>query len=164
MIRFFAMDVDGTLTDGGIYLDGQGTEWKRFDVRDGLGLAKLRASGIAVCIISGRYSEVTKKRAEELGVDMVHQDVKDKLSVLQSVAEEAGLSREEVAYIGDDDNDAECLRWAKIGFAPRDAQPAARQAADVVTETSGGHGAVREAVERILQELRAEEGSWGNKV
>ncbi|MFP4481748.1 MAG: KdsC family phosphatase [Thermovirgaceae bacterium] len=161
MIRLFAMDVDGTLTDGGIYLDGQGAEWKRFDVRDGLGIAKLQAAGVAVYIISGRYSTVTKKRAEELGVKSVHQDVKNKLGLLQNLAEKAGFSCMEVAYIGDDDNDAECLAWAGMGFAPRDARPAARQAADVVTEASGGHGAVREAIERILKDLR--ETSWENK-
>jgi 3-deoxy-D-manno-octulosonate 8-phosphate phosphatase (KDO 8-P phosphatase) len=164
MIRLFVMDVDGTLTDGGLYLDGQGTEWKRFDVRDGLGLAKLRAAGVTLCIISGRYSAVTQRRAEELGVDLVHQGVGDKLAILQRVAEEAGVPRPDVAYIGDDDNDAECLRWAGAGFAPSDAQPAARQAADVVTDAPGGRGAVREAIERILQELWAEEGSWDGRV
>lgn len=158
MIRLFAMDVDGTLTDGGIYLDDQGGEWKRFDVRDGFGIAKLRNAGVTVCIISGRYSPVTKRRALELGIDMVRQDVEDKLGLLRDFAEEVGVCNTEVAYIGDDENDVECIRWAGMGFAPRDAQPAARQAADVVTEATGGNGAVREAVERILETFPAEEG------
>jgi 3-deoxy-D-manno-octulosonate 8-phosphate phosphatase (KDO 8-P phosphatase) len=157
MIRFFAMDVDGTLTDGGIYLDGQGGEWKRFDVRDGFGIAKLRNAGITVCIISGRYSPVTQRRALELGIELVRQDIKDKLGLLQDLAEEVGVCDSEVAYIGDDDNDAECIRWAGTGFAPRDAQPAALEAADMVTEATGGNGAVREAVERILETLQVEE-------
>jgi 3-deoxy-D-manno-octulosonate 8-phosphate phosphatase (KDO 8-P phosphatase) len=143
MIRFFAMDVDGTLTDGGIYLDGQGGEWKRFDVRDGFGIAKLRNAGITVCIISGRYSPVTQRRALELGIELVRQDIKDKLGLLQDLAEEVGVCDSEVAYIGDDDNDAECIRWAGTGFAPRDAQPAALEAADMVTEATGATGAVR---------------------
>jgi 3-deoxy-D-manno-octulosonate 8-phosphate phosphatase (KDO 8-P phosphatase) len=158
MIRLFAMDVDGTLTDGGIYLDDQGGEWKRFDVRDGFGIAKLRNAGVTVCIISGRYSPVTKRRALELGIDMVRQDVEDKLGLLRDFAEEVGVCNTEVAYIGDDENDVECIRWAGMGFAPRDAQPAARQAADVVTEATGGNGAVREAVERILETFPVEEG------
>jgi 3-deoxy-D-manno-octulosonate 8-phosphate phosphatase (KDO 8-P phosphatase) len=152
------MDVDGTLTDGGIHLDDQGGEWKRFDVRDGFGIAKLRNAGVTVCIISGRYSPVTKRRALELGIDMVRQDVEDKLGLLRDFAEEVGVCNTEVAYIGDDENDVECIRWAGMGFAPRDAQPAARQAADVVTEATGGNGAVREAVERILETFPVEEG------
>jgi 3-deoxy-D-manno-octulosonate 8-phosphate phosphatase (KDO 8-P phosphatase) len=158
MIRLFAMDVDGTLTDGGIYLDDQGGEWKRFDVRDGFGIAKLRNAGITVCIISGRYSPVTQRRALELGIDIVRQDVEDKLGFLRDFAEEVGVCSTEVAYIGDDENDVECIRWAGMGFAPRDAQPAAREAADVVTEATGGNGAVREAVERILETFPVEEG------
>lgn len=158
MIRLFAMDVDGTLTDGGIYLDDQGGEWKRFDVRDGFGIAKLRNAGVTVCIISGRYSPVTKRRALELGIDIVRQDVEDKLGLLRDFAEEVGVCNTEVAYIGDDENDVECIRWAGMGFAPRDAQPAAREAADVVTEATGGNGAVREAVERILETFPVEEG------
>lgn len=158
MIRLFAMDVDGTLTDGGIYLDDRGGEWKRFDVRDGFGIAKLRNAGITVCIISGRYSPVTKRRALELGIDIVRQDVEDKLGLLRDFAEEVGFCNTEVAYIGDDENDVECIRWAGMGFAPRDAQPAAREAADVVTEATGGNGAVREAAERILETFPVEEG------
>lgn len=159
MIRLFVMDVDGTLTDGGIYLDGQGAEWKRFDVGDGLGAAKLRAAGVTACIISGRFSAVTGRRAAELGIDMVYQDVKDKLGLLKDLAEKTGTGRPEIAYIGDDDNDSDCIRWAGLGFAPGDAQPAAKEAADVVTVSPGGHGAVREAIEVVLRSLEAEEGS-----
>ncbi|MGC9490022.1 MAG: KdsC family phosphatase [Thermovirgaceae bacterium] len=158
MIRLFAMDVDGTLTDGAIYLDDQGGEWKRFDVRDGFGIAKLRNAGVMVCFLSGRYSPVTQRRALELGIDIVRQDVEDKLDFLRDFAEEVGVCNMEVAYIGDDENDVECIRWAGMGFAPRDAQPAARQAADVVTEATGGNGAVREAVERILETFPVENG------
>jgi 3-deoxy-D-manno-octulosonate 8-phosphate phosphatase (KDO 8-P phosphatase) len=89
---------------------------------------------------------------------MVRQDVEDKLGLLRDFAEEVGVCNTEVAYIGDDENDVECIRWAGMGFAPRDAQPAARQAADVVTEATGGNGAVREAVERILETFPVEEG------
>lgn len=159
MIRLFAMDVDGTLTDGGIYLDGSGAEWKRFDVRDGLGIAKLKSAGVEVCIISGRFSAVTQKRAQELGIDEVHQDVRHKLGFLKELAKERGIAPSEIAYIGDDDNDAECLKWSGRGFAPSDAQAAARDAADVVTNARGGFGAVREAIEQILMSREAEEDS-----
>ena len=150
MIRLFVMDVDGTMTDGAVFLDGEGGEFKRFDVRDGLGVARLKASGVKPAIISGRCSAVTDRRARELGIAIVVQGAKDKLSELRRLAAELGLSSEEIAYIGDDANDRECIAWAGRGFAPSDARPEAKEAADVVTEASGGYGAVRDAVEDIL--------------
>ena len=150
MIKLFVMDVDGTMTDGAVFLDGDGGEFKRFDVRDGLGVARLTASGVRTAIISGRHSAVTERRAKELGIGIVVQGVKDKLSELTRLVAEMGLSPEEIAYIGDDVNDRECIAWAGRGFAPSDARPEAREAADVVTEAPGGYGAVRDAVEDIL--------------
>ncbi|HBG13931.1 MAG TPA: HAD family hydrolase [Synergistaceae bacterium] len=150
MIRLFVMDVDGTMTDGAVFLDGEGREFKRFDVKDGLGVAMLTASGVRTAIISGRYSAVTDRRAKELGIDMVVQGVKDKLSELKRLAAEIGLGPEEIAYIGDDVNDRECIFWAGRGFAPSDARHEAKEAADVVTEARGGFGAIRDAAEDIL--------------
>ncbi len=150
MIRLFVMDVDGTMTDGAVFLDGEGGEFKRFDVRDGLGVARLTASGVKPAIISGRCSTVTDRRARELGIAIVVQGAKDKLSELRRLAAELGLSPEEIAYIGDDANDRECIAWAGRGFAPSDARSEAKEAADVVTESPGGYGAVRDAVEDIL--------------
>lgn len=151
MIRLFVMDVDGTMTDGAVYLDGSGGEFKRFDVRDGLGIARLIRSGVTAAIISGRRSAVTERRAEELGIGIVLQGIADKLAALKGLAAEVSLPFSDIAYIGDDVNDLSCIKWAGTGFAPSDARPEARAAADIVTSASGGYGAVREAVEHILE-------------
>ncbi|MDO9508513.1 MAG: HAD hydrolase family protein [Thermovirgaceae bacterium] len=151
MIKLFVMDVDGTMTDGAVYLDGGCGEFKRFDVRDGLGIARLIRSGVRAAIISGRESAVTERRAKELGIGVVLQGVGDKLAVLKSLAAEMSLESRDIAYIGDDVNDCSCIAWAGTGFAPSDARTEAREAADVVVEAPGGFGAVREAVEHILE-------------
>lgn len=115
MIKLFAMDVDGTLTDGGIILHGSGGESKRFDVQDGLGIVRLQAAGVEVAFVSGRRSPATLRRAEDLGVRVCRQGVKDKLAALQDLAKDRGLRPSEVAFVGDDLNDVACLRWAGWG-------------------------------------------------
>ena len=157
MIKLFVMDVDGTMTDGAVYLDGTGGEFKRFDVRDGLGIAMAMRQGIGTAIISGRESAVTSRRAEELGISKVLQGIKDKRKALGQIAEEMSLDRSEIAYMGDDANDAECLEWAGMGFAPSDSRQEALEAADVVVPSRGGYGAVRDAVEIILSGRGASE-------
>jgi 3-deoxy-D-manno-octulosonate 8-phosphate phosphatase (KDO 8-P phosphatase) len=161
MIKLFVMDVDGTMTDGGILVDGCGNEWKRFDVKDGMGIARLKKSGVEVCIISGRPSKATAARAEELGITRVYQGVDDKLALLKSIAEEMGLTPSEIAYIGDDVNDVPCLEWVGLGFAPSDALLEAQRASDVVTPSRGGYGAVRDAAEFVLQKNQSEGTSKG---
>ncbi len=151
MIKLFAMDVDGTLTDGGIYMDGNGGEMKRFDVQDGQGIALLLKSGVKVAFISGRYSAPTQKRAEDLKITRCLNGVKDKLSELKKIAAEMGATREETAYAGDDLPDVGCINWAGLGIAVANASPEAAQAADVVTRRSGGMGAVRECSDMIIK-------------
>jgi len=150
MIRLFVMDVDGTMTDGAVYLDGSGGEFKRFDVRDGLGIAMLTSSGVRAAIISGRESAVTSRRASELKIDVVLQGIGDKLEALKKLAADLFLDRAEIAYIGDDVNDVSCIAWAGVGYSPSDARPEVREEADIITSAPGGYGAVREAVEHIL--------------
>lgn len=150
MIKLVALDVDGTLTDGGVYLDGAGAEFKRFDIQDGMGLVLLRRAGVRVAIISGRFSQATEGRARELGVELLYNGVGDKLPVLQALAEELGLKPEEISFVGDDVNDLDCLRWAGLGIAVANGRPEVRDAADRVTEARGGYGAVREASELVL--------------
>lgn len=154
-IRLLVLDVDGTLTDGKIYLDGSGGEFKRFDVHDGMGIAMLREEGVKTAFLSGRHSEATARRAEELGIDLLFNGVRDKLPMLETLMSELGISQEEVAYMGDDVNDAECLRAVGMSFAPSDATSGAKAAADVVTVARGGEGAVREAAELILMQNAA---------
>ncbi len=150
MIRLIAMDVDGTLTDGGIYL-GADLELKRFDVQDGLGLVRFRAQGGTIAMISGRFSPASQRRAQELGFDFVRNGVKDKLPELQEIAAQLGITAQETAYIGDDLNDRDCILWAGLGAAVANAVEEVKAVADVVTSRGGGHGAVRELVELVLR-------------
>ena len=151
MIKLFAMDVDGTLTDGGIYMDGAANEIKRFDVQDGQGIAMLLQSGVKIIFISGRYSAPTQRRADDLKITRCINGVKDKLPVLQKIAAEFAISAEETAYAGDDLPDIECLRWAGLGFAVANARPEVADAANRVTRAFGGHGAIRECADMILK-------------
>lgn len=145
-----AMDVDGTMTDGGFYMNGE-TEFKKFDVRDGYGIAEMMRRGIEVAFVSGRYSPATDARAKNLGVTKVFNGASDKLNALMSLAGELGLSESEVAFIGDDAPDIPCIKWAGLGMAVGDARPEVKEAADVVLGSRGGEGAVREAAEYILE-------------
>lgn len=145
------MDVDGTMTDGGIIIDEDGREIKRFDVRDGYGIAALRRSGVEVAIISGRPSKCVRHRAKELGISRVELEIKDKLPVMKAIAEELGISQEECAFIGDDIPDLECVEWCGLGIAVADADPALASAADWIAPRRGGHGAIRDAADHILR-------------
>ena len=151
MIKLFALDVDGTLTDGGVYMDGSGGEFKRFDIRDGYGLAELLASGVKVVFISGRYSAATQQRAEDLKITACINGTKDKLSDLIRIAEGSKIAQSETAYAGDDVPDIGCIKWAGIGMAVADACGEVLSAADWISSKSGGHGAVRECAEHILK-------------
>ena len=153
-IRLLALDVDGTLTDGGIYLDGSGNEYKRFDVRDGMGIALLRKGGVEIALISGRFSAATERRAAELQITRLFNGVSEKLPILRALTEELGISLEETAYMGDDVNDLECLHAAGLALVPSDGVEEARGAADMITPSRAGHGAVRDAAEFILAENR----------
>lgn len=147
MYRLFAMDVDGTLTDGGVYVGSNGDEFKRFDIQDGMGIALFRKAGGKVALISGRRSGATERRARELNVDFLVNGTHDKLTELKNIAAGLGISADEVIYAGDDVNDIECARWAGLGVAVANAVSALKREAGRVTERSGGAGAVREIVE-----------------
>lgn len=156
--RLLAMDVDGTLTDGGVFIDAAGNEFKRFDIQDGMGIALFRKAGGKVAWISGRFSPVTELRARELHVDFLANGAAEKLPVLQKIAAEAGVSAEEVIFIGDDVNDRECVRWSGLGVAVANAVPGLKTSARHVTQRRGGNGAIREVVDMILAP-QAEEAS-----
>lgn len=159
VIRLFVMDVDGTLTDGGVSFDSSGVESKRYHIQDGMGIKILQAQGVEVAFLSGRHSESTSARAADLGIALCVQGVRDKLPVLTRWATERGLSPEEVAYMGDDLPDLECLRWSGFGVAPCDARPEVLREARYVTPSRSGFGAVRDACDRIvLENLREGEG------
>lgn len=149
-IRLFAMDVDGVLTDGSIYVATDGSEAKRFSVIDGLGIVRLHRLGIATAWISGRHSDATAHRAAELAVPHVILGRNDKREALMELATRLGFSQAEVCYMGDDDIDAPAINWAGIGATVPDALPAALAAADYVAGRKGGSGAVRDVCEKII--------------
>lgn len=151
MYRLLAMDVDGTLTDGGVYLSAGGDEFKRFDIQDGMGVALFRKAGGKVALISGRYSMATEIRARQLDVDYLVNGTADKLVSLQKIADKIGVNASEVVYAGDDLNDIDCARWAGLGVAVANAVPEMKATADLTTERSGGAGAIREIVDHILK-------------
>ena len=151
MIKLFALDVDGTLTDGGIYMDGAGNELKRFDVQDGQGIVQLLKSGVKVVFISGRYSAPTQQRADNLKVTRCINGTDDKLRDLSSIAAAWGITAAETAYAGDDTPDIECVKWSGLGIAVSNAHPSVAACADFVTERTGGRGAVRECADYIMK-------------
>ena len=149
-IRLFAMDVDGILTDGGVYVGSDGAELKRFYIPDGLGLAQLRDRGLALAWISGRASGATLRRAAELKIPHVVQGRRDKLAALTEVATALGLALGQCVYMGDDVIDAPAIAAAGIGVSVPHGAPAALAAADHVTRRAGGNGAVREICDLLL--------------
>lgn len=155
-IRAFVLDVDGVLTDGRLYYFEDGSEAKVMHVRDGLGLQLVRAAGLGVAIISGRASPIIERRAAELGIEIVLQGIKDKVAAFDEVLTQLGVTDDLVAYIGDDLPDLPLLSRAGLSFAPADAASEVRTSVDVVLRSNGGHGAVREACERLLKSR----GAW----
>jgi 3-deoxy-D-manno-octulosonate 8-phosphate phosphatase (KDO 8-P phosphatase) len=150
-LRLLAMDVDGVLTDGTIYLGNEGEELKGFDVKDGLGIRLACEAGLILAFVTGRTSRIVERRARELGVSEVVQGTRRKDEALRRLAEKYGLSWEEVGFIGDDWNDWPALEWAGCTFAPADAFEDIRRNVDWVTSSPGGRGAVREVIELILR-------------
>lgn len=151
MIKLFALDVDGTLTDGGVYMDGHGGEFKRFDIQDGYGLVSLLRSGVKVVFISGRHSLSTQQRADDLKITRCINGTSDKLADLKAMAIEWGIDSDEIAYAGDDMPDLECIAWSGLGMAVANAAPELLAAAAWTSPRSGGHGGVRDCADYILQ-------------
>jgi 3-deoxy-D-manno-octulosonate 8-phosphate phosphatase (KDO 8-P phosphatase) len=150
-VKLVALDVDGTLTDGGIFYSASGDELRRFHVHDGLVFALARGVGLEFVWISGRRSELVLRRAKELKIQRVEQGVRDKDAALRTIASDYKLALEEIAFIGDDLNDLPAIAIAGVSLAPADAVPAVLATVDLVLTKNGGNGAVREAVEQILR-------------
>ena len=150
-VQLLISDVDGVLTDGSITYTGSGEEIKSFSVLDGLGIKLLMEAGIRFCIISARSSGATKRRAEELGVDLLFQGVEQKLPLLKSLLNEFGLSPEEVAYVGDDLVDLPLLRSVGLAITVPNCAKELRDFCHYMTKAMGGKGAIREVAELILK-------------
>lgn len=143
-IRLLALDSDGVLTDGGVYMLEDGTEFRRFDIKDGLALKRLMACGIQVAIISTSIATPVAHRAARLGITHIFLGVEDKLETLQRLCAELGLTLDQVAYMGDDLTDLPVLNAVGFPCAPSDAVAEVRCSALHVTSALGGRGAVRE--------------------
>ncbi len=154
-IRLLALDVDGVLTDNGLWIGlvrDVPPEFKRFDIRDGLGLVLLRGSGIAALWVSARPSPATRIRAAELGVDdLLQLDGRPKLDALGAVLSDRGIAWSEVAYVGDDLADLAVMQRAGLPLTVPDAVPEIQAVAAGVTRARGGQGAVREIIEALLR-------------
>lgn len=148
-IKLFAMDVDGVLTDGGMFYSEAGEVLKKFNTRDGMGIELLRKKGIIPAIITKEKSEIVLKRAEKLKVEEVYIGVEDKLEVVKRLIKKYNLSFELVAYIGDDINDIPLLKKVGLSCCPFDAVDEVKKIANYVCKTKGGEGAVREVVDII---------------
>lgn len=149
-IRALIVDVDGTLTDGGMYYGPEGESLKKFNTRDARGLARLRERGIRVGVISGERSPAVTTRMQKLGISDYHQGIEDKAGALQRMADSWGISLVEIAYVGDDTGDLACLRRVGLSCCPSDAVQEVRASVDHVCSRPGGAGAVREVCELIL--------------
>src|SRR5256885_2604893 len=154
-IRIVALDVDGVLTDGGIYLGAQDTqpiELKRYDIQDGLGIHLMQKAGIRVAIVTGRVSESVRLRAAELGIDDVAQDAQAlKLPAFLAMLDRHGIAPSEAAFIGDDFPDMAVLRLVGMPVAVANAVPEIKDVCTVQLARGGGAGAVREFAEMLLK-------------
>ena len=149
-IKLLALDVDGVLTDGSIYISPAGEVFKGFNAKDGMGISCALRSGLQIAVITGRQSPIVERRCEELGITLLQQGVKDKRLALQQMAQKLGLVREEIAYMGDDLNDIPAFKASGLNLVPADAAIEVLAVADIITKASGGRGAVREAITMIL--------------
>ena len=156
MIKLVLLDVDGTLTDGGIYRGNNGEELKRFNVKDGYAIVNAQKLGIEFGIITGRKSELVEIRSNELKIKYLYQGISEKTVILEEIMQKTGLEKEEIAYTGDDLNDILIMKQSGLTGAPKDAADEVIQIVDFVSEKNGGSGAVREFVEYILKK----DGKW----
>lgn len=150
-IEMLALDVDGVLTDGTLVIHADGSESKCFSSLDGHGIRMWKRAGLDVALISGRASEPTLRRAEQLQIEHVFQDCHYKLPVLEKLLEQTGLPPEKVAFIGDDLTDLPVIRYVGFGVAVANSVAEVKRYADYVTVRPGGQGAVREVIEHILR-------------
>lgn len=155
-IKYFVMDVDGTLTDGKIYMGAEGEVFKAFDIKDGCGIHNiLLPSGIVPVIITGRSSRILENRCRELGISEVYQGVEKKTEKLKEILLKNGCEYHQAAYIGDDINDLSCMEMIKSAGGmvgcPADAAKEVKEIADFISSRCGGCGAVREFIEWVLE-------------
>src|SRR6266540_66369 len=159
-IKLLLLDVDGVLTDGSILVHADGSESKQFNIRDGAGIVWAQRAGLSIGLLSARLADATSVRAAQLGITIVSQGSADKLAGYEQILTDAGLTDEQVGYMGDDLQDLPVLRRAGFSAAPADAAPEVRAEVQWVSSSGGGRGAVRECIEHVLRA----QGSWRGAV
>ena len=156
LIRLVIFDVDGVLTDGSLYLDNRGEEYKAFYAQDGLGMTMLQATGVAIAIITARCSEVVTHRMQSLGIKYIYQGQADKVVAFKQLCQQLQLQPQQIAYIGDDMNDIAIMSQVGLAVAVANAHALVVKQAHWQTRASGGRGAAREVCELIMQA----QGTW----
>ncbi len=150
-VTLLLLDVDGVLTAGELYLADSGEEIKAFSTLDGQGIKLLQRHGVKVGILSGRKSQLLSKRAANLGIEIIIQGREDKLDALKELCKKEKLEPSAIAYVGDDLPDIQVLKTVRLGFSVPNAHSTVKEVAHVQTQSAGGHGAVREVCDFILQ-------------
>ncbi|MEW6506437.1 MAG: HAD hydrolase family protein [Bacteroidota bacterium] len=151
-IKLLLLDVDGVLTDTGVYYSAKGEELKRFSIRDGMGIERLRRiADVETGIITRENTEIVTSRARKLKITELHLGIYEKEKILDEILRRKGITISEVAFMGDDTNDVEIMKLAGLSASPADATKFAKNAADVIVKSKGGNGAVRDFAELIIK-------------
>lgn len=155
-IKLIALDVDGTLTDGKIYYDNVGNEIKAFNAKDGMAIAQAGKNGIEIAVITGRKSTIVERRSKELGIKHIYQGIHSKVDALNMILDRTNIRYDQVMYIGDDINDIKIMSKVKYAACPNDAVQEVKAICNIISNKTGGNGAVREIIESVLKE----QGKW----
>lgn len=150
-IELVIFDVDGVMTDGGLFFDNSGDEYKAFNSLDGHGLRMLQECGVQAAVITGRQSELVKHRMRDLGISLLYQGYRNKIPAFEKLQKEVNLSKQQITYVGDDVVDLPIMSQLDFAIAVQNAHPFVKQHAHWITGRSGGHGAVRDVCEFILE-------------
>ena len=151
-IKLIATDIDGVWTDGGMYYDNKGNEWKKFNTYDSAGIFFCKVNDIKTAVFTGEETVIVSRRADKLKVDFLFQGVTNKLKSMKKLCNSLGITLEEVAYIGDDLNDIELMKEVGLSACPASAPAYVKEIADWEMEKKGGEGVFREFVEKILEQ------------
>ena len=151
-IKYLVIDVDGTMTDGGLYYDENGNETKKFCTKDAAGFFAAHQAGIKIMVLTGRECKATTRRMTEMKVEYLCQNVKDKVTYLKNFINEKGIKKEEIGYIGDDLNDLPPMKLCGYVGCPEDSCLEVKNTANYISPIKGGYGAVRDVIEHLLRE------------
>lgn len=155
-IKYLVIDVDGTMTDAGVYYDEHGNELKKFSTKDGAGFFAAHGAGMKIIVLTGRECAATTRRMTEMKVDYLIQNCRDKVAYLKQFMAEEQITGEQIGYLGDDLNDLPAMGLCGFVGCPEDSCVEVKQRADYVSSIKGGHGAMRDIIEHMLRDR----GEW----